>query len=295
MTYTTIGQATAASLVAGLVLASGVGAQDRPRPRPGAPGIEQPRGDAWFDGLGASIGARVRDASEAEVESAGLPRAGAVVVTGVSDAGPAAKAGLVAGDVIAEFDGERVRSARHLGRLVRESAEGRDITVAIVRGGSRRTLTVTPTSAVAAFVDVPEIQREAGRAARGLSRDLRRLQRDFENEDWWPGSRAVSRRRLGLELVPLTGQLAAYFGVRNGVLVSAVLPESPAASAGLKAGDVLTAVNGRTVRDVEDVLDEVTQSDAAVTVTLTRDKKELTLKVVRPERENRPPTRMRPA
>ena len=46
-------------------------------------------------------------------------------------------------------------------------------------------------------------------------------------------------------VAPLSDQLAAYFGVKDGVLVSEVLENTPAASAGVKAGDVITAANGR--------------------------------------------------
>ena len=52
---------------------------------------------------------------------------------------------------------------------------------------------------------------------------------------------------LGVTVSPLTDQLASYFGVKQGVLVSAVTSDSPAAGAGVRAGDVITAVNGQTV------------------------------------------------
>ena len=48
------------------------------------------------------------------------------------------------GDVIAEFDGERVRSARHLSRLVDRNADGRTVKPAVMREGKRVDLTVTP-------------------------------------------------------------------------------------------------------------------------------------------------------
>ena len=48
------------------------------------------------------------------------------------------------------------------------------------------------------------------------------------------------RQRLGVQLLPLSDQLATYFGVKDGVLVASVEADSPAARAGLKAGDVIT-------------------------------------------------------
>ena len=55
---------------------------------------------------------------------------------------------------------------------------------------------------------------------------------------------------MGVSVVPLSDQLAAYFGVKEGVLVSEVASGTPAATAGIQAGDVITAVNGRNVLSV---------------------------------------------
>ncbi len=51
--------------------------------------------------------------------------------------------------------------------------------------------------------------------------------------------------RLGVGIEELTPQLAEYFGTKDGVLVTSVEPDTPAAKAGLKAGDVITSVNGK--------------------------------------------------
>ena len=61
------------------------------------------------------------------------------------------------------------------------------------------------------------------------------------------------RQRLGVQLMPLSDQLATYFGVKGGVLVASVEADSPAARAGLKAGDVISTVNSRAVSDAGDV------------------------------------------
>ena len=76
-------------------------------------------------------------------------------------------------------------------------------------------------------------------------------------------------------------QLAGYFGVKSGVLVADVDAESPAAKAGIKAGDVITAVNGQTVDGPEDLRREVgkVEEGKAADLSVTRDKKALSLKV----------------
>src|SRR5260370_1169069 len=88
-------------------------------------------------GGGAYIGVRVRDGD------ASSPNAG-VVIEDVAKDGPAEKAGMKAGDVIAEFDGERVRSSLQFTRLVRETPEGRSVQAALSRAGQRIPGTVTP-------------------------------------------------------------------------------------------------------------------------------------------------------
>lgn len=286
--HTTIfSHAAASALVAGLVLASDTGAQERPRPQPSGP---TPEARAWFSVFGASIGASVRDASTAEIAAAGLAQPGGAFVTQVAADGPAAKAGLAVGDVVAEFDGERVRGAQHLVRLVRESATGRGIRVAFVRDKARRTADVTPTDPSADLFDFPQVRRELERATRELSRELPGW---LEDEGLRSGGPLGDRRRFGIELIPLSSQLAAYFGVKQGLLVASVQEQSPAAMAGVRAGDVVLSVNGRAMRDVNDFVNELARTESDLTVSVMRDKKEVTLKATLPERTNRVRTQVR--
>jgi S1-C subfamily serine protease len=93
-------------------------------------------------------------------------------------------------------------------------------------------------------------------------------------------------RNLGITLAPLGDQLAEYFGVKEGALVSSVQTGSAAADAGLRAGDVITAINGRMVRDASDVIAEIrrAQPAGALDISVMRDKKPLTLKATLPAR-----------
>jgi membrane-associated protease RseP (regulator of RpoE activity) len=95
--------------------------------------------------------------------------------------------------------------------------------------------------------------------------------------------------RLGIVTEDLDTQLAEYFGVKEGVLVKSVTDDSVAAKAGLKAGDVITSINGRKVYDTSDItraLDR-TESDGQLTIEVTRDKKPQTLKGKLEARDNR--------
>ena len=243
-----------------------------------------------LDGRGNSIGVSVSDRD-----------AGGVVIEDVEEDGPAAKAGIRDGDVIVEFDGERVRSARHFARLVQETADGRSVKATIVRDGSRQTVDVTPARGAGRFSHdfvLPYLEDIGPNIEREIERGLEALPRDFAFDFKWDGEvpevGVWPRGRLGAQLSPLSDQLAEYFGVKDGVLVSSVEPESAAAKAGRKAGDVITSVNGREVGSPRDVTHELRgEAGKDVEIGILRDKKPLTLKAQVPER--RRPASRRPA
>ena len=112
---------------------------------------------------------------------------------------------------------------------------------------------------------------------------------DFDPDFGFNGS----QRRLGITAVSLTDQLAAYFKVKEGVLVSSVAADSPAARAGLRAGDVITSLNGRSMDSPRELTEELRDSKAGAEVELgiTRDGKATTLKATIPEPERRRYTR----
>ena len=70
--------------------------------------------------------------------------AAGVVIESVDEDSPASKAGLKTGDIVTEFDGERVRSVRQFTRLVSETPEGRTVATVVMRDGQRVTVNVTP-------------------------------------------------------------------------------------------------------------------------------------------------------
>jgi serine protease Do len=269
------GMVLAALGAAGVIRPTVVWAQDQ-----GLRRLEPQR--VQIDGFGGSIGASVREVSADEAQKAKLSPPQGAYVTAVESGSPAEKAGIMSGDIIVEFDGERVRSALQLSRLVRESPDGRAVRTAVVRDGSRRNLDVTPQSNRAWFT-MPDLSR--------LDRQVRDMARNFEFRYDGPGGRGTwiggSRGRLGVQLMPLTDQLATTFGVKDGVMVTTVEADSPGGRAGLRAGDIITAINSRTVTDVSDVLDEVRRADdgGSLTLVVTRDRKEMKLTATMPQRE----------
>ena len=89
---------------------------------------------------------------------------------------------------------------------------------------------------------------------------------------------STGRGRLGVNVQELTPDLAAYFGVKDGVLVNGVQADTPASKAGIKAGDVIGTVNSQAVASPDELIKELAGKEGEVTIGVTRDKKALSLK-----------------
>ena len=81
---------------------------------------------------------------------------------------PAEKAGLKAGDIVVDYDGERVRSARQFTRLVQETPEGRSVAIGIMRDGKKQTVNATPEAGRMTWNFGPELDRALREAERGM-------------------------------------------------------------------------------------------------------------------------------
>jgi serine protease Do len=239
---------------------------------------------------GSEIGVSVRDLKSDEIAKAKLARPGGVLIQDVREDSPASRAGLKNGDIVVEFDGERVRGADHFTRLVRETPAGRAVKSTVVRAGSRRELEITPQAGEQLTRGRPDMQ-QLERRLRALP-ELRNRQSLPDDLDPTPDLQATPRGQIGITITPLTEQLATYAGVKEGVLVSTVTNGSAAAQAGMKAGDVITAVNGRAVQNVADVTRAVRSAKpgSSLDMRVSRDKKEITVKVIVPELITEPQT-----
>jgi serine protease Do len=283
---------------------------------------------AALAGGGPRLGVQVRDVAKVDLAKLKLPAQSGVVIDEVMNETAAQKAGVKAGDVVVQFDGENVRSAQQFTRLVRETAEGRTVKMAVIRDGKRLDLDVTPTAAddsISMFVNGNRIRGDIERQLTNAQEQAQ--QYHFErrvpgpppepgplphsgtlqwkeeapgrmlHEDMLRGfgdtmgnfAFYMGRGRLGVTVQELTADLATYFGVKDGLLVSAVQEDSPAAKAGIKAGDVIGAVNGKTVSSSSELIEELADKDGEVTIGLTRDRKPLSLKATLETRK--PPAR----
>ena len=100
-----------------------------------------------FPSAGSQIGVSARDVAAEDMKKLKLSGQAGAIVEDVRSGSPASAAGLRTNDVIVEFDGERIRSARQLTRVVLETPQGREVRVEIMREGRRMEVDITPVQA----------------------------------------------------------------------------------------------------------------------------------------------------
>ncbi len=225
---------------------------------------------AWDMLQGSSIGIEIDEVADNDATREGA------FVRAVRDDSPAESAGFAEGDVVVAFDGERVRGVRQLTRLVRETPAGRTVQATVLRGGSEVELQVTPEPS-ASSIFMP------GAGGKGSGR--------FDGDSFFhlDDLPAPGRARLGVTVQALSPQLAEFFGVEEGLLVSSVEAGSVASEAGVTAGDVIATVDGRAVDSAETLRRRLSGLEVGDEVTLgvTRDGRELTLTATLAEGQER--------
>ncbi len=166
-----------------------------------------------------------------------LPQPRGVIVAQVEPNSPAGRAGLQRGDVILEFNGNPIESYDNFRNAVATMQPGTTIQLQVWRNGktSQRPLT---------------LGERPGRRAQAQATPQK------------PEAPQETQQTLGVQVRNLSPALAQRFGYRpgEGVLVTAVAPESPAGSAGIHPGDLILSVNGQTVTSTDQFAKVVRQA-----------------------------------
>jgi len=160
------------------------------------------------------IGVQIGQVSDEVAQALGLEKAQGAMVSMVEKDGPAAKAGVLSGDVITQFDGKEIKQMSDLPRLVGGTKPGTKSKLTVWRKGKPLTLAVT----------VDEMPAAADSAANAPS-----------------SPEATATNALGLGVTDVTKEVREKQGIQGGVQVASV--EDPAASAGILEGDLILAVN----------------------------------------------------
>jgi serine protease Do len=269
-------------LLAALILTVAPVCAQQPAPAPSELPDEFGNTFSFFIDGDGFLGVHGEDINNENMARYRLNQARGVGVTQVIKDSPAEKAGLRKDDVILRLDGENVASVRKLNRLVSEIAPDHSVRITISRGGAEQELTATigrrkNSNMVSDLLrHEPRVWKwEGPLVERGNPGSL------FDNK----GDLVFllnNSRRIGVSTMQLTKQLADYFGVTagRGVLVTAVTDDGPAAKAGVKAGDVITSVDGEEIDSPGDISRVISRKkEGEVSLTIIRNKSQQTIRV----------------
>ncbi|HET7149931.1 MAG TPA: PDZ domain-containing protein [Candidatus Acidoferrum sp.] len=202
------------------------------------------------------LGVELHEVTSDTAKELKLPVERGVVIGAVVPDSPAAKAGIKEKDVVTEINGQRVEGTAQFRRMIHEIPAGRTTQLTVWRDGRAQTLNVTlgkgeerrhsfkvltPSAPGSFTFNMPEIPM-------------------VPPMEWDGGALVLGGRpRLGIDAEDLNGQLGTFFGAPDGegILVREVAAGSAAEKAGVKAGDVITSVNGERVRSIGDLREKL--------------------------------------
>ncbi len=192
----------------------------------------------------SQLGVRIQGITADLAESLKLADTRGALVSNVDEGSAAARAGLRQGDVIVGVDGEKVSDGNALRNRIASTKPGSKVALEIIRNGSTQTVQATLDAKTAA----------AARSERGESEE---------------------GGGFGMTVAPLTPDLARELQLKNrteGVIIRDLDPNGAAADAGLQEGDVISRVNGETVKTPNDLKAALAKAGAKASLLLvTRD------------------------
>jgi serine protease Do len=166
------------------------------------------------------IGVQVQPVNQGIAESLGMRNADGALVDEAQDGGPAAKAGLKAGDVITAVNSDAVHDSRDLARKIGALTPGAKVNLSVLSKGERKTITL-------ALEPMPNDKQAK---ADGSSKDA-----------------DAGAPHLGLSLAPASQVAGAD---AQGLVITGIEQDSPAAEQGLQTGDIILSAGGKTVSSV---------------------------------------------
>ena len=184
------------------------------------------------------LGVAIQEVNQSLANSFGLEKPQGALVSSVDDAGPAAKAGLKPGDVILKVNGKAISSYNELAPYVADLQPGSQARLEVWRKGKTQEFTLT----VGEMKTTKTAVIRSGNGAQG---------------------------KLGLAVRPLNPDEQKEAGVRGGLLVEDV--SGPAAKAGIQPGDIILALNGSPVKNVDELRGLVERSGKTVALLVQRD------------------------
>ncbi len=245
-------------------------------------------------GLGSKVFLGVETEEETEYSEGGAR------ISRVVDDSAADDAGLEKGDIIVEFDGRTIRGPRGLVQQIRSLDPGDEASVTVVRDGRERTLEVVlgerpglfgysvghgDYAMLAPGIDCYHDDDDCSFSWNCSGGDCQSFSVGFGGLRRGP--------MLGVQIVHATDELREHLGGEegSGILVSRIVPGSPAELAGIEVGDLIVAVDGNTVEDVGDIRNALQdKTGQTFGVEVIRGGRSTTIDVSIPERDDERPT-----
>src|ERR1035441_245194 len=226
------------------------------------------------------LGVDVADLDQEKAQTLKLKEVRGAVITLIDHDAPAGQIGLKVNDVVLQLNGQNVEGSEQLRRMLKEIPPGRKVSIAISRDGNIQTMAVELADRQVLGHDVwNKIGNDGAVSSPPPSMGI--LSGGGDAPMAGGGFHLPffgSSLNVGVMVEPLTSQMAEYLGVPSGLMVKQVARKSEAATAGLKAFDVILKVGSETVTNLAG-WDRTLRSNLGkpVPVTVLRDKKQLTL------------------
>ncbi|MCP8893750.1 DegQ family serine endoprotease [Shinella daejeonensis] len=193
------------------------------------------------------LGVRIQPVTDDIAESLGMNRTQGALVAGIIKGGPVDDGSVRPGDVIVRFDGKEVREMRDLPRVVAESPVGKAVDVVLMRGGKEINVKVT----------LGRLEDDGKAAGAQAEETVENGAPDEQSDREEPADVApATSGALGMAFGPLDAAARETFGISDtvqGVVITEVRPETPAAERGIVAGDVIVEIGQESVSSPEDV------------------------------------------
>ncbi len=186
----------------------------------------------------ARLGVTIQDLNQTLAQSFGLERPDGALIASVAPGSAAAAAGLKSGDVVTEVNGEPIIRSGSLSSRVGLATPGESVKLKVWRDKSAR-----------------DVEVKLGNADEGTKTAS-------------AGSKEVEPGQLGLALRPLSPDERAQAKIEQGLVVEGVA--GPAARAGLVQGDVLLAINGEPVGNIDQVRSVMAKKPKSVALLVER-------------------------
>jgi serine protease Do len=202
------------------------------------------------------LGVKIQSVTDDLAEASGVKENTGALVASVTPDSPAAKAGILDGDIILKFDGKDVSTMRGLPRIVAQTPIGKDVDVELLRKGQKRTLKVAVGRLTEDEEPAKAVAKDSPKGGKGGKRGDTGKDKDKDSAKPVPGRAPL----MGLVLAPLTDELRTKHGLGKdvkGVIVLEVDPASPAGEKGVKVGDVVVEAAQDVVTSVDDVVKSI--------------------------------------